>query len=411
MSSSSRPKLLFIGRGAPWVGGAGYLVRESMLLDAATKVADVTAVMIDCDPEHVAAGESEAGCERVVAVPQPSRANPGRWRRAFDDLTCVTPRSLRYFDASALRKTLKDIDPTQFDAVMVYRIDTAFWAGLVCPAGISRLKKLGIQQLILDIDDPEHARHARRIEATGETPDKRDQQDLKKLREFEIWAAKAAELAMVCQEADAQRFDPPQPTVVPNAVHVPPECPAYKPDPDTLLFVGNLSGGMANANYHGLVWFIDKVWPKLRQAKPNAILRIGGKLDDKLRARFADIPGLDLLGFVDDMAATVRAAAINLAPIHFGTGTRIKVLDALAQGGAVVGTTLACEGLAVRNGIHVRLADDADRFAMACVDLLDHPDQAASLGRAGHALMLEHYSMAGQVELLVELLQKEMSRR
>ncbi len=60
--------------------------------------------------------------------------------------------------------------------------------------------------------------------------------------------------------------------------------------------------------------------------------------------RLTGVEGLDLLGFVEDMAATVRQAAVNLAPIRFGTGTRIKVLDALAQGGAVVSTTLGCEG-------------------------------------------------------------------
>ena len=72
-----RPRVLYVGRGAPWRGGAGYLVRQAMWLNALTRVADVTAVMFDLDPKHAAGGVADAGCEGVVAVPNPERAHPG----------------------------------------------------------------------------------------------------------------------------------------------------------------------------------------------------------------------------------------------------------------------------------------------------------------------------------------------
>ncbi|MEL7089835.1 MAG: glycosyltransferase, partial [Planctomycetota bacterium] len=79
---------------------------------------------------------------------------------------------------------------------------------------------------------------------------------------------------------------------------------------------------------------------------------------------------------------------------------RIKVLDALAQGGAVVGTTLGCEGIDLVDGEHVRLADTPAEFAAACVELLRDAETAARLGRRGHAQILEHYSTAAVVPTL-----------
>ena len=265
--------------------------------------------------------------------------------------------------------------------------------------------------MLLDIDDPEHARTARRIETLGETPDAATRRDLARLRRFELNAASRAGVAWVCQEADRERFDEPRPKVAPNAVDVPEVCPAYRPEPNTLLFVGNLMGGRRNANLDGLLWFIEEVWPLVSAGREGVVLRVGGRMNSETERLLDDAEGVERLGFVDDMAAEVRRAAVNLAPIRFGTGTRIKVLDALAQGGAVVATTLAVEGIDVRDGVHLRLADDPEAFAAACVSLLDDADRAATLGRAGHALMRERYSVAMHVERLAQRLESLLADR
>lgn len=390
MSSGPRPKVLFVGRGAPWRGGAGYLVREAMFLDAFTRFADVTAAMFRLDADDAEAGVAEGRCERVVSLPVPHFEREGKWARLFNDTLRATPRSFRGFDAGMARAVIGQLDPEAFDAVFCYRIDTAAWAGL-----------LGRRGLLLDIDDPEHARIARRIEMLGETPDTRSAKDLVKLERFEKRAAQSARVAFVCQPIDRDRFDEPKPEVAPNAVPTPEECPAYDPDPDTLLFVGNLDGGTDNPNVEGLLWFLDRVWPLVIERRPSAALRIGGKtsavVDEKLDG-FAR--GVALLGFVPDMAVAVQSAAVNLAPIRFGTGTRIKVLDALAQGGAVVGTALGCEGIDVVDGEHVRLADSPEGFAAACAELLENPSTAAELGRNGHGLVSQRYSTAVHVPRL-----------
>lgn len=395
---AARPSVLFVGRGAPWTGGAGYLVRQKMFMDAFARFADVTAAMFELCADDAEDGVLEGGCTRVVSLPRKPLRREGRWEMLVKDTLSRTPRNMRAFDADAARAIMRTLNPDSFDAVFCYRIDTAAWSDV-----------LGRPDLMLDIDDPEHARTARRVELCGETPDARTLRDMAKVKRFELVAAKSAKVAFVCQPTDRDRFDEPKPEVAPNAVPTPAECPAYAPDPDTLLFVGNLDAGTENPNVQGLLWFLDEVWPLILERRPETTLRIGGKtsamVDDRLHATPRN---LSLLGFVPDMAATVRSAAVNLAPIRFGTGTRIKVLDALAQGGAVVGTTLACEGIGVEDGKQVRLADSAEAFAAACIELLNDPARAATMGQQGHALIHEQYSTAHHVPRLAQRLAKLM---
>ena len=385
-ANAGRPRVLFVGRGAPWRGGAGYLVRQKMFLRALTRVANVTAAMYGGCAEHAPAGVAAMGLEKVVAIPEPPLRRESRWRMLRNDLLRSVPRMMRGRDLEQGRAVIEALRPETFDAVVVYRIDTAVWSGLN-----------DRPDLLLDIDDPEHARTARRLEKLGLTPDRRSRMDLKKLKAFEQHAASVARVAFVCQSADQARFDHPQPEVAPNAVDTPEVLPDFTPDPDTLLFVGNLDADLDSPNVEGLLWFVDHVWPLVRERRPGATLRIGGKASAVVSRRLEGVPGVDLLGFVDDMAETVRRAAVNLAPIRFGTGTRIKVLDALAQGGAVVSTTLGCEGLDVSDGLDVRLADGPQAFAAACVELLEDPAAARSLGEAGHRLVRERYSTAVHV--------------
>ncbi|MEM9417717.1 MAG: glycosyltransferase [Planctomycetota bacterium] len=389
---SQRPKVLFIGRGAPWSGGAGYLVRQKMFLDAFTSFADVTAAMFELCGDDAEAGVLDGGCERVVSLPRKPLRREGRWEMLLKDTLCRKPRNMRTFEADAARTIIQTLKPDSFDAVFCYRIDTAAWSGV-----------LGRPDLLLDIDDPEHARTSRRVELCGETPDARTLRDMAKVKRFELEAAASARVSFVCQPVDRERFNEPKPEVAPNAVTTPDDHPGYQPDPDTLLFVGNLNGGMENPNVQGLLWFLDEVWPKIAEQRPETRLRIGGKASEMVSERLDDLPGrVERLGFVPDMAETVRSAAVNLAPIQFGTGTRIKVLDALANGGAVVGTTLACEGIGVEDGKHVRLADTAEAFAQACIELLNDPERAATMGREGHALIRAEYSTSAHVPRLAK---------
>lgn len=394
MSKLSRPKVLFIGRGAPWEGGAGYLVRQAMFLAALTQIADVTAAMFQLPAGTEQTGIQRGRCRRVIALPEPTRQREGKWEMLAKDCLSSTPRMFRGLKNKSQCDVIKALQAEVFDATFVYRIDSAVWAGVLNQPG-----------LLLDIDDPEHARLIRQAEAMGKSLDMRSRIDIAKLKRFELSAARQVQLAFVCQSHDAARFEHPKPEIAPNAVPVPSACPPYAPDPDTLLFVGNLDTSTTNSpNAEGLLWFTERIWPIIRNERPNVTLRVAGKTSDAISSILRGVPSLDLLGFVDDLDQTVRSASVSLAPIRYGTGTRIKVLDALAQGIAVVSTTLGCEGLNVRNNVEVLLADDPTKFAHACLQLLADPGTAARLGRAGYELIQQEYSFKAQVPCLANRL-------
>lgn len=78
-------------------------------------------------------------------------------------------------------------------------------------------------------------------------------------------------------------------------------------------------------------------------------------------------------------------AAVYIVPLRVGGGTRLKVLDTMAQGKAIVSTTLGAEGIDVRHGEHIMLADDAQAFADRVVELLQRPDVRPRLGDAARS--------------------------
>lgn len=81
-----------------------------------------------------------------------------------------------------------------------------------------------------------------------------------------------------------------------------------------------------------------------------------------------------------------------VAPLRSGSGTRLKILEALAMAKPVVSTKLGCEGIAVVDGEHLRVADDPDEFANQIVRLMSDRKLATELGLCGRALVESHYS-------------------
>ena len=100
---------------------------------------------------------------------------------------------------------------------------------------------------------------------------------------------------------------------------------------------------------------------------------------------------LNVTGYVDDTLPYLQTAGVFLVPLRAGGGMRVKILNALAQGMPIVSTTLGAEGIDVRDGEHLLLADEPADFAAAVLRLLEDPALAARLGAAGRRLAEERY--------------------
>jgi glycosyltransferase involved in cell wall biosynthesis len=97
-------------------------------------------------------------------------------------------------------------------------------------------------------------------------------------------------------------------------------------------------------------------------------------------------------GEVPDIRPLVASSAVFVCPIREGGGTRLKILNALAQGIPLVATTMAVEGIGVRHGVHALLADDEAGFASAAQRLFEDPSLARELARAGRLLVESRFS-------------------
>jgi glycosyltransferase involved in cell wall biosynthesis len=168
--------------------------------------------------------------------------------------------------------------------------------------------------------------------------------------------------------------------------------------PDTLVFAGSLRYG---PNYDAMRWFLSRVWPRVRQARPAARLLITGAHGD------LPLPAAENVvrtGFVQDIRPLLASSWLAVAPILSGGGTRIKILEAMASCTPVVATTKGAEGIAAIGGEHVLLADDPSAFAEHVLALLGDASLRARLGRAGRALVEDRYDwrvLGRQFEALV----------
>ena len=147
------------------------------------------------------------------------------------------------------------------------------------------------------------------------------------------------------------------------------------PEPDTILFVG----GDNQVNVVGIEWMLSEVWPLLRAARPEARLRVCGRVARRVPLAPA---GVELVGPVDDLTAEYHRAALCVVPLRAGSGQKVKLVEALCHGRAVVATSVGAQGFEALIGSCFLLADDAAGFAEACLRVLTDPALRAAMEQA-----------------------------
>lgn len=168
----------------------------------------------------------------------------------------------------------------------------------------------------------------------------------------------------------------------------------------TVLFGGSLDWF---PNIDAARFLATDVWPLVHSRVPGARLCIAGKdpVDDV--RRLATMPAVTVVANPPSMLPLLRDASIVTAPIRTGSGIKIKTVEAMAAGKAVVATSLGCEGWDVTDGVHLRRADTAAPFADALVELLSDTGARRRLGIAAQQLVRERYTIEGMVQRVEEI--------
>jgi polysaccharide biosynthesis protein PslH len=202
----------------------------------------------------------------------------------------------------------------------------------------------------------------------------------RRCRELEDELLGVFDVVLVPSEQDALAIGVPS-VVYPNAL---PSVPA--PDVqagESVVFSGNLE---YHPNLAALRYFSRDIWPVLRQCRPNLEWRVLGRNDEQARRMLAELPGVRIVGPVDDALRSIAESRVAVVPLLSGSGTRVKILESWAAGVPVVSTTIGAEGLRVRSGEHLLIADDAGAFVRAICRLLDDAALASRVRKNGRAL-------------------------
>jgi len=210
-------------------------------------------------------------------------------------------------------------------------------------------------------------------------------------------------LAIQQTEADAVRaaLAHTETVIAPHAVRT---VPAPQPGNDgSLLFVGSNTG----PNISGLHWFFEACWPVIRAARPDMTLDVAGSV---ARA-FHDAPaGVRLLGVVPDLAPLYRDAGVVISPLRAGSGLKIKLIEAMAQGKAIVATTITMQGVEDIAQGAARVTDDPAVFAQAILDLASAPAARADLARAALACAEAHFAPRAAYAAMLTALARASAR-
>ncbi len=157
-----------------------------------------------------------------------------------------------------------------------------------------------------------------------------------------------------------------------------------------LMYVGFLGW---EANVQGLLWFIEEVWPLLLSRHPDLRFDIVGKNpDSRLQEAAAAYSGITLKGFVPDLQEVYRDSRVSVAPLLFGSGMKVKVLDALARGMPTVTTSVGAEGIDLEPGKHLLVADAPADMADQIDTLLTDPVLWQRLQQHSRELIRERYT-------------------
>jgi glycosyltransferase involved in cell wall biosynthesis len=216
----------------------------------------------------------------------------------------------------------------------------------------------------------------------------------RKLRACEADACRRAALTIAVSDDDRDRLAEMSPgsrvVSIPTGVNTQYFTPRPGTDvPARLVFSGSMDW---HPNEDAVCYFVDTILPRVRAEFANVSFTIIGRNPSARVRELAAQPGITVTGTIDDVRPSIAQGAVYVVPLRAGSGTRIKIFEALAMGKAVVSTTVGAEGLALESGRHFLAADTPHDFAHAVIRLLRDPARRQALGDAGRALVETNYS-------------------
>lgn len=217
----------------------------------------------------------------------------------------------------------------------------------------------------------------------------------RKLANYEAEAAKLYSIVSTVSEPDrsifSEEYGCKNTIVVPNGVDEYYFAPLQtEVKPSSMVFTGSMDW---RPNQDGVRYFIEEVFPLIRQQIPEATFTIVGRKPPQWLIDLAgQVNGVTITGTVDDVRPYIAESALYIVPLRVGGGSRLKILEAFSMGKVVLSTTVGAEGLSVENGRHILLRDTPRDIADTACAVLSDTNRFKSYGNAGRELIEEQYT-------------------
>lgn len=405
-----RPQILFLAHRVPYPPNRGDRIRSFHLLQFLARRADVhLAYLTDSAVPDDTQQALTRLCKRVLQVHlHPQR----RWINSALSLARGRSATEGLFHSKDLKRQLVSwAHQTQFDAAFVF-----------CSSMAQYLRTEGLQSIsavldLVDVDSQKWFDYA----------DKRSglmrwllRLEGARLRKVEQSLPDLVDAITVVTEQEADLFQTfrsdYRPHVLRNGVDLTyfkptlrTETPSNRTDatpvqsvvlPLSVVFVGALD---YQANVDGVAWFCTHVWPEVRKRFGNATFRIVGSRPNAKAIALGELPGVELIGEVNDVRPWLHRATVVVAPLLVARGVQNKVLEALATGKPLVVSPQALEGIDAQPEVHLLLAQTPSQWIDQLTKLFESVNLCERLGKAGRSFVERECLWSTQLEKLCRL--------
>lgn len=386
-------KILFISHLLPYPPRGGAFQRTFNLIVQASRHNQISLLAIAQRAHQNTAAKVQESvealrryCVSVKAFRAPADSSAFRWGLLlFSNLFSAEPYSVRKFYSKEMAGEIRRLTEREnFDLIHLDTIDL-------------------VEYLDDSIKLPVVANHhniesdllQRRAEAERNIPAKLYLGlQAKKVLRLEKKHAPRFAVNLVVSAQDKIRFEAIAPAarfeIVANGTDIDYFKPAASTSPRELIFIGGLGW---YPNRDAMLYFCREILPLIQKKIPDIVLNIIGRTPPDELSRMARAnPAIRLHGFVDDIRDLIARAAVYVVPIRVGGGTRLKILDAMASGKAIVSTTIGAEGIMASQGKDILFADTPADFAERVVQLLNDEQLRRRLGANARALAEKEYA-------------------
>jgi sugar transferase (PEP-CTERM/EpsH1 system associated) len=386
--------LLILTPQLPYPPHQGTTIRNFNIIKHLAPRHDITLLSFGAREELETAAPLRALCKRIEIAPYPARSMA---QRALTTFFSPMPDMALRLKSDAMHALVERVLRGEtFDIVQVEGIEMARYV-------LDSKFQIPNSKLIFDEHNAEYVLQRTAFESDARLLTRWHAAlyswiQWKKLERYERAMCRRADHIVACSDADARAIRNLVTaksiiTVIPNGVDtdlfVPSDEVCAKPHSElAMAFAGKMD---FRPNIDAMLWFCDDILPRIRAEIPLARIVIVGQKPAPRIAALRAREGVQVTGWVDDTRPYVADAAVCVVPLRMGSGTRLKALEAMALGKAIVSTARGVEGIDLMPGRDAVIADAPEQFAREVIALMRDAERRRALGKAARALVESKY--------------------